>query len=144
MEKADFPFTDAIKPLLATGYEKNPPESCRIPIHLPAACRRSESFAGRIGEAGAIPFAAWANRGNFSLLKPESILRMEVPETTLGAKNGLRLGYGLANYSSVQGGVVTHGQRWRDRRIRLLVSLHAGAQLGLRRVTEQHEFGPRG
>ncbi len=34
---------------------------------------------------------------------------MEAPETTLAAKNGLRLGYGLANYSSVQGGVVTHG-----------------------------------
>ncbi len=39
----------------------------------------------------------------------ESILRMETPETTLAAKNGLRLGYGLCNYSSVEGGVVTHG-----------------------------------
>src|SRR5260370_24066318 len=34
---------------------------------------------------------------------------MEAPETTLAAKNGLRLGYGLCNYSSVEGGVVTHG-----------------------------------
>jgi hypothetical protein len=47
--------------------------------------------------------------GDAQLLKPESILRMETPETTLAAKNGLRLGYGLANYSSVDGGVVTHG-----------------------------------
>jgi hypothetical protein len=30
-------------------------------------------------------------------------------ESTLAAKNGLRLGYGLANYTEVAGGVVTHG-----------------------------------
>src|SRR5258707_12100919 len=34
---------------------------------------------------------------------------MEAPETTLATKNGLRLGYGLCNYASVEGGVVTHG-----------------------------------
>jgi hypothetical protein len=34
---------------------------------------------------------------------------MESVETTLAAKNGLRLGYGLANYTEVTGGVVTHG-----------------------------------
>jgi len=27
MEKAISPFTDALKPLLATGYEKNPPKA---------------------------------------------------------------------------------------------------------------------
>jgi hypothetical protein len=43
------------------------------------------------------------------LVTPASILRMEAPETTLAAKNGLRLGYGLCNYTSVEGGVVTHG-----------------------------------
>jgi len=42
-------------------------------------------------------------------VSPESILRMEAPETTLAAKNGLRLGYGLCNDSSVEGGTVTHG-----------------------------------
>src|SRR5438270_250748 len=47
--------------------------------------------------------------GDAQLVKPESILRMETPETTLAAKSGLRLGYGLCNYSSVEGGVVTHG-----------------------------------
>src|SRR5260370_22944682 len=35
--------------------------------------------------------------------------KMEAQETTLAAKNGLRLGYGLCNDSSVEGGVVTHG-----------------------------------
>src|SRR5258708_4403136 len=34
---------------------------------------------------------------------------METSETTWAAKNGLRLGYGLCNYTSVEGGVVTHG-----------------------------------
>jgi hypothetical protein len=34
---------------------------------------------------------------------------METVESTLAAKNGLRLGYGLANYTEVVGGVVTHG-----------------------------------
>ncbi len=47
--------------------------------------------------------------GDAQLVTTESILRMETPETTLAAKNGLRLGYGLCNYSSVEGSVVTHG-----------------------------------
>jgi len=32
MEKADFPFTDANKALLATGYEKNPPRAVGYPF----------------------------------------------------------------------------------------------------------------
>ena len=43
------------------------------------------------------------------LLKPETIARMEYPQTPLSSRNGLRLGYGLANYTEVEGGVVTHG-----------------------------------
>ena len=34
---------------------------------------------------------------------------METPKTSLAAQRGLRLGYGLANYTEVFGGVVTHG-----------------------------------
>ncbi len=47
--------------------------------------------------------------GDAQILKPETIIRMESVESTLPAKNGLRLGYGLANYTEVEGGVVTHG-----------------------------------
>ena len=47
--------------------------------------------------------------GDAQILKQESIIRMESVESTLAAKNGLRLGYGLANYTQVVGGVVTHG-----------------------------------
>jgi CubicO group peptidase (beta-lactamase class C family) len=108
MEKADYPFTDANKPLLATGYEGDPAKSAGYPfIYLrpagdlkasPGELAKLVQFLLRRGKAG-----------DAQLVKPESILRMETPETTLAAKNGLRLGYGLANYSSVDGGVVTHG-----------------------------------
>jgi len=108
MEKADFPFTDANKPLLATGYEKNPPRAVGYPfIYL----RPAGDLKASPGElAKLVQFLLRRGKtGETQLVNPQSILRMEVPETTLAAKNGLRLGYGLANYSSVQGGVVTHG-----------------------------------
>src|SRR6266481_5411286 len=108
MEHADYPFTDANKALLATGYEGNPPKPSGYPfIYLrpagdlkasPGDLAKLVQFLLRRGKAG-----------ETQLVNAQSILRMEVPETTLAAKNGLRLGYGLANYSSVQGGVVTHG-----------------------------------
>ena len=47
--------------------------------------------------------------GQTRLLTPESILRMETPKTGSAAQHGLRLGYGLANYTGVAGGVLTHG-----------------------------------
>jgi CubicO group peptidase (beta-lactamase class C family) len=108
MEKADFPFTDANKPLLAAGYEKNPPRAVGYPfIYL----RPAGDLKASPGElAKLVQFLLRRGKtGETQLVNPQSILRMEVPETTLAAKNGLRLGYGLANYSSVQGGVVTHG-----------------------------------
>jgi hypothetical protein len=108
MERADFPFTDANKPLLAVGYGKNPPRAVGYPfIYL----RPAGDLKASPGElAKLVQFLLRRGKtGETQLVNPQSILRMEVPETTLAAKNGLRLGYGLANYSSVQGGVVTHG-----------------------------------
>ena len=108
MEHADYPFTEANKALLATAYEGNPPKASGFPfIYLrpagdlkasPGELAKLVQFLLRRGKAG-----------DAQLVKPESILRMEAPETTLAAKSGLRLGYGLCNYSSVEGGVVTHG-----------------------------------
>ncbi len=108
MEHADYPFTEANKALLATGYEGNPPKASGYPfIYLrpagdlkasPGELAKLVQFLLRRGKAG-----------DSQLVNSESILRMEAPETTLAAKNGLRLGYGLCNYSSVEGGVVTHG-----------------------------------
>ena len=108
MERADYPFTDANKPLLAAAYNGNPPKAVGYPfIYL----RPAGDLKASPGElAKLVQFLL--RRGKTEegqLVKPESVLRMEAPETTLAAKNGLRLGYGLCNYSSVEGGVVTHG-----------------------------------
>ena len=108
MEHADYPFTDANRALLATAYEGNPPKASAYPfIYLrpagdlkasPGELAKLVQFLLRRGKAG-----------DAQLVKPESILQMEAPETTSAAKNGLRLGYGMCNYTGVEGGVVTHG-----------------------------------
>lgn len=108
MENADYPFTDTIRALLATAYEGNPPKASGFPfIYLrpagdlkasPGELAKLVQFLLRRGKAGAT-----------QLLSTESILRMETPETTLAGKNGLRLGFGLCNYTSVESGVVAHG-----------------------------------
>ncbi len=108
MEKADYPFTDANKPLLATAYEGNPPKAVGYPLIYLRPAGDLKASPGELAKL--VQFLLRRGKaGDVQLLKPESILRMEAPETTLAAKNGLRLGYGLANYSSVEGGVVTHG-----------------------------------
>lgn len=108
MEKADYPFTDANKPLLATAYDGNPPKSVGYPLIYLRPAGDLKSSAGELAKL--VQFLLRRGKAeDAQLVKPESILRMEAPETTLAAKNGLRLGYGLANYSSVEGGVVTHG-----------------------------------
>ena len=108
MERADYPFTDSNKPLLAAAYDGNPPKALGYPfIYL----RPAGDLKASPGELAKLVLFL-LRRGRTvegQLVRPESILRMEAPETTLAAKNGLRLGYGLCNYSSVEGGVVTHG-----------------------------------
>jgi CubicO group peptidase (beta-lactamase class C family) len=104
----DFDLTDANRALLAQGYQGNPPHLVPYKnIYLrpagdlkasPAELARVVQFFLRRGATGDIPG-----------IRPESIARMEYPATPLSARNGLRLGYGLANYSEIQAGVVTHG-----------------------------------
>ena len=108
MEHADYPFSDANRALLATAYEGNPPKPSGYPfIYL----RPAGDLKASPGElAKLVQFLLRRGKTEAGqLVTTESILRMETPETTLAAKNGLRLGYGLCNYSSVEGGVVTHG-----------------------------------
>jgi hypothetical protein len=108
MQDADYPFTDANKALLATGYDGNPSKTVGSPfIYL----RPAGDLKASPGELAKLVqfFLRRGRTEDAQLVKPESILRMEAPETTLAAKNGLRLGYGLANYSSVEGNLVTHG-----------------------------------
>src|SRR6266705_4222291 len=104
----DFRFTDANRAALAQGYEGNPPRA--IPyknIYL----RPAGEMKASPGELAKLVqfFLRRGRAGDAQLVKPESIARMEYPETLSSAKNGLRLGYGLANYTESEGGVITHG-----------------------------------
>ncbi len=109
MANADFPFTDANKTLLATPYDGNPPRA--LPGYPYIYLRPAGDLKASPGELAKLVqfFLRRGKAGDAQIVKPESIIRMESVETTLAAKNGLRLGYGLANYTEVTGGVVTHG-----------------------------------
>ncbi len=109
MANADFRFTDANKPLLATPYDSNPPHA--LPGYPYIYLRPAGDLKASPGELAKLVqlLLRRGKAGDAQIVKPESVIRMESVETTLAAKNGLRLGYGLANYTGVTGGVVTHG-----------------------------------
>src|SRR5277367_1699532 len=109
MANADFPFTDANKPLLAVAYDGDPPHA--LPGYPYIYLRPAGDLKASPGElAKLVQFLLRRGKaGDSQILKQESIIRMESVESTLAARNGLRLGYGLANYTQVVGGVVTHG-----------------------------------
>ena len=109
MANADFPFTDANKPLLATPYDGNPPHALAgYPFIYLRPAGDLKASPGELAKFVQF-FLRRGKTADAQIVKPESIIRMESVETTLAAKNGLRLGYGLANYTEVVGGVVTHG-----------------------------------
>jgi CubicO group peptidase (beta-lactamase class C family) len=104
----DFRLTDANRAALAQGYEGNPPRAVPYKnIYL----RPAGDMKASPGELAKLVqfFLRRVSAGGVPLVKPESIARMEYPETISSAKNGLRLGYGLANYTESDGGVITHG-----------------------------------
>ena len=104
----DFDLTAANRALLAQGYGGNPPRPVSYKnIYL----RPAGDLKASPGELAKLVqfFLSRGVAGETTLFRPEIIARMEVPETPLSARYGLRMGYGLANYSEVQAGVVTHG-----------------------------------
>jgi CubicO group peptidase (beta-lactamase class C family) len=108
MTNADYRFTDANKALLAAGYDGKTPNPVGYPyIYL----RPAGDLKASPGElAKLVQFLLRRGiAGQMRLLALESILGMETPRTTSASRHGLRLGYGLANYTDVAGGVVTHG-----------------------------------
>ena len=108
MTNADYRFTAANKALLASGYDGKTTTPVGFPfIYL----RPAGDLKASPGElAKLVQFLLRRGMvGQTQLLAPESILRMETPRTTSASRHGLRLGYGLANYTEVAGGVVTHG-----------------------------------
>ncbi len=115
----DFRLTDANRAALAQGYEGKPErEYENVVFRSPRTVPYKNIYLRPAGDMKASPgelaklvqfFLRRGSAGGVSLVKPESIARMEYPETISSAKNGLRLGYGLANYTESEGGVITHG-----------------------------------
>ena len=106
--RGDFRLTAANRAFLAQGYDGNPPRAISYKnIYL----RPAGDMKASPGELAKLVefFLQRGKVDDVTLFKPETIARMEHPETTSAAKNGLRLGYGLANYTELDGGVVTHG-----------------------------------
>jgi CubicO group peptidase (beta-lactamase class C family) len=106
--RGDFRLTDANKALLANGYEGHPSKSVPYKeIYL----RPAGDMKASPGELAKLVqfFLQRGKVGDTVLLKPESLARMEYPATSLSAQNGLKVGYGLANYTETEGTVVTHG-----------------------------------
>lgn len=108
MTNADFRFTDGNKALLASGYDGRSQTPVGYPyIYLRPAgdLKCSPDELAKLVQF----FLRRGKSGDAQLLSPDSIARMETPKTTLAAQHGLRLGYALANYTDVTGGVITHG-----------------------------------
>src|SRR5438128_406159 len=104
----DFRPTDANRAQLAQGYGGNP---LRAVPYKNIYLRPAGDMKASPGElAKLVQFFLWrGSTPDVQLVKPDTIARMEYPETASSAKNGLRLGYGLANYTESEGGVITHG-----------------------------------
>lgn len=93
---------------LATGYDAD--GTTAIP-YWHVLYRAFGGINVRPADMGA-PIRMLLNRGNHrgrQLLPAAAIERMERPETTLGARAGLRFGYGLGNYTWLHRGVLFHG-----------------------------------
>jgi CubicO group peptidase (beta-lactamase class C family) len=107
IETGEFRLTEANRALLAQGYQAEKKAVAYKEIYLRPA---GDMKASPAELAKLVQF--FLRRGNANgtqLVKPETIARMEYPTTPASARNGIRLGYGLANYTEVEGGVVTHG-----------------------------------
>lgn len=54
-------------------------------------------------------FLGRGNLEGYQLIQPETLTRMELPETTVGAEQGLEIGYGLSNATGDLNGFIFHG-----------------------------------
>jgi CubicO group peptidase (beta-lactamase class C family) len=104
----DFRLTDANRAQLAQGYGGDPVRA--IP-YKNIFLRPAGDMKASPGELAKLVqfFLRRGRTPDVQLVKPETIARMERPETVSSAKNGMRLGYGFGNYTESAGGVITHG-----------------------------------
>ena len=107
IEIGDFRLTDANRSLLAQGYKAQQ----KIVPYKEIYLRPAGDMKASPGELAKLVqfFLRRGNTAGAQLVKPETIARMEYPSTPDSARNGIRLGYGLANYTETEGGIVTHG-----------------------------------
>jgi CubicO group peptidase (beta-lactamase class C family) len=100
MTRSSFRLTAANRVLLAQGYEGRPPRLVpyrNIYLRPAGELKSSPAEMARFVQM-------MLNRGrvgDLQLVRPESVSRMEEPQTTLAARAGLRNGYGLGAYAAL-------------------------------------------
>jgi CubicO group peptidase (beta-lactamase class C family) len=108
MKTASYFLTETVKRNLAKSYGRD--RSREIPYwHI--IDRPSGSISATPREMAHL-VQMFLNRGKYkgvTLLKPESIERMETPATTLAGQQGIRAGYALGNFTSSYKGFLFHG-----------------------------------
>ena len=108
MTVSGFTLTDKIFAQLAQGYSGNPPRP--VP-YLNIYLRSAGDFKSSPAEMAKFVqmFLNGGKVGSQQIVSQASIERMEYPQTTMAARAGLKEGYGLANYATLDGPVVQHG-----------------------------------
>ncbi|MGA8644446.1 MAG: serine hydrolase [Candidatus Binatus sp.] len=108
MTHSDMRLTPDVRAALAQGYRGNPP----LPVpYYPILLRPAGEMKASANEMARF-VRMMLNRGTLDgvkIVSPESITRMETPETGLAARAGFKNGYGLGNYVTVRHAIVTHG-----------------------------------
>ena len=108
MAHSGFHFAAPNGSLLAQGYEGRPP---RLVPYRNIYLRPAGDLKSSPAEMARF-VQMMLNRGrlgNLQLVRPESISRMEEPQTTLAARAGLKNGYGLGNYASLNHPIKEYG-----------------------------------
>ncbi len=108
MEHSNMRLTPDVRTALAQGYRGDPPEPVPYyPIRLRPAGEMKSS-----PDEMALFLRMLLNRGTLDgvrIVAPESIARMETPETGLAARAGLKDGYGLGNDAVITHAIKMHG-----------------------------------
>ncbi len=103
MNRASFFFAEGVASSYTPGNEVSPY------VHIPV--RPSGALNATSGDMAQLlkMFIGRGTLGDVQLIQAETLARMETPTTTVGAEQGLRVGYGLSNYTSLRNGFIFHG-----------------------------------
>lgn len=108
MTHSDMRLTPDVRAALAQGYRGNPP----LPVpYYPILLRPAGEMKASPNEMARF-VRMMLNRGTLDgvrIVSPESIARMETPETGLAARAGFKDGYALGNYVTITHPIKTQG-----------------------------------